>query len=168
MQTRLFFSIGFGFCIIALGIAYFLQYGLGLEPCPLCIVERLCIFLTLVIFGIAILHNPQKRGQQIYAGLSTLSVLLGLGFAARHLYLQALPKDQVPDCGPGFDYLIKNFPLSEVLPLLLKGSGQCAQSGPLFLSLTLSQWTAIAFVGLLFWSLAPLLGLIKMGTSKTP
>ncbi len=161
MKARLFFTIGFGVCAVMLGVAYFLQYGLHLEPCPLCILERIAVLVTLGLFGLAALHNPGKIGQKIYSLLISSTLILGLGIAGRHLYLQNLPKDQVPDCVPGFDYLIENFPLSEVLTLLVQGSGQCAQVGARLLGLSLSQWTAIALMGLLFWSLSPFFGIIK-------
>lgn len=164
MTTRLFFLIGFGICTAFLGVAYFLQYGMGLEPCPLCILERITLFLTLIIFALAILHNPKKLGTRLYLMLSNISILMGLGVAIRHVYLQQLPLDKIPECGPGFDYLIKNFPLSEVLMLLFQGSGQCARVGARVLGLSLAQWTAVAFTSLFIWNLSPLL--IKLKAKK--
>lgn len=161
MTTRLFFSIGFAMCALFLSVGYFLQYGLGLEPCPLCILDRLTLFATLIIFGLAILHNPKKMAKIIYLTLSTLTILAGLIIASRHLYLQHLPLDKIPECGPGFDYLIKNFPLSEVFQMLFHGSGQCARIGTRFLGLSLAQWTEMAFIILLLWNISPFVKMFK-------
>lgn len=161
IKSRLFFTLHFIVVSLMLGSAYFLQYGLKMEPCPLCILERVLLIGAIAVSLLAILHNPQRLGQKIYASLTTLIALMGVGFSGRHLYLQSLPKDQIPECIPGFDYLIQNFPIYEVIQLIFKGSGQCAQTGPLLMGLSLAQWSLIAFLGLLIINLAFLVRTLK-------
>jgi disulfide bond formation protein DsbB len=125
------------------------------------------IMLSLGISALAILHNPKSWGQKVYSLFNSAILIVGLGLSARHLYLQSLPADQIPECLPGFDYLIKNFPPTEVIKLLFQGSGQCAQVGARFIGLSLSQWSLIAFVVLFLWNLAPLVGMLKLTSKNT-
>lgn len=135
-------------CGAAIGFALYLQHVLGQEPCPLCIMQRVAVFAVAAVLIVAVVHNPQKTGQRVYAACGLLAALAGLGVAARHVWLQHLPADQVPECGPGLDYLLDVFPLQEVVQLVLRGSGECAKAGPLFLGGSLAEWTLLVFVAL--------------------
>lgn len=166
ITTRLFFTIHFLACLLILSVTYYLEYVLKLDPCPLCILERILLMFTVIVSGLAILHNPRRLGQKLYSLFNSGFLLLGLGLTLRHLYLQSLTQDKIPECIPGFDYLIKNFPLSEVIRLSLKGSGECAQIGLRFMGLSLAQWSFMAFVFLLIWNLAPIVGVLKLKVEK--
>ena len=140
-------------CTGMLSLAYILQYGFNLEPCPLCVLERFVLFIMLgsCILGLMI---KNKIIQKILYYLIIINNFLALAIAGRHLYLQSLPPEKVPACAPGFDFLINNFSASEVLSILLKGSGQCANIGPRFLYLSVAQWSFIGFSFLMLLSLS--------------
>lgn len=138
-------------CIGALFFAVtYLQQQLGLDPCPLCMASRLVVIALGVIFLLAWLHNPQQLGQRGYAVLGIPLSLSGIGLNLRHIWLQSLPPEQVPECGPGLEYLVENFPLKEVLSTILQGSGECAEVQWSFFGLSLPQQTLLLFVMLFF------------------
>ncbi len=128
--------------------AYALEYLGGLEPCPLCIFQRLAVAVLGVLFLAAALHHPRAWGSQVYAGLVTLAAIAGIGIAGRHLWLQSLPAEQVPACGPGLDYMLDTMPFSRVIGQVLGGSGQCAEVEPV-MGLPIPAWTLIVFIAAL-------------------
>lgn len=134
------------------GAALYLQYVLHQDPCPLCMVQRFIFIALLVVFVIAMLHNPARTGAKVYAVLVSLLALSGIGVASRHIWIQHLPKDEVPACGPGLDYMLENFPMSEVLQELMHGSGECAAKGWTFLMLGIPEWSLIWYVLLGTWA----------------
>lgn len=127
-------------------VALFAQYVLEMEPCPLCIFQRFAVIAMGVLFLIAALHGPARVGSRIYAILLALVSLAGSGVAGRHVWLQNLPKDQVPSCGPGLDLMLDMLPIMEVLSTVLSGSGECAEVSWRFLGLTIPGWTLVALV----------------------
>lgn len=136
------------------GAALYLQYVLHHEPCPLCMVQRFIFIALLVLFVVAALHNPKRLGARVYAALIALTALCGVAVASRHIWIQHLPKDEVPACGPGLDYMLENFPMSEVLQELMHGSGECAEKGWTFLTLTIPELSLIWYVLLGAWAVA--------------
>lgn len=134
------------------GAALYLQYVLRQDPCPLCMLQRFIFIAMLAVFVIATLHNPKRTGAKIYAALVTLLALSGVGVASRHIWLQNLPKDEVPACGPGLEYMLESFPLSEVLRELMHGSGECAAKGWTFLALGIPEWSLVWYVLLGVWA----------------
>lgn len=135
-------------CLVAMGFALYLQHVVGLEPCPLCIMQRIAVFAAMGVLVIAILHNPRAVGQRVYALSGLLAALFGLGVAGRHVWLQHLPADQVPACGPGLEYMLDVFPLKDALSMVLRGSGECATVDWTFLGFSLAELTLLVFVGL--------------------
>ena len=155
---RLLNAAGAAICFGALGYGIlWLQYRLGLEPCPLCVLDRVAFATAGVLFLLAALHGPRGIGRRIYAALTLVPLAFGLAVGGRHLWLQGLPADQVPACGPSLDYMLANFPLQQVIDLVLRGSGSCADIQWQFLGLSIPAWTlglfglltGIALVGLL-------------------
>ena len=130
-----------------------MQYAMGLHPCPLCITQRVFIILVGLTALIAALHHPGKKGQVIYSLFGIAFAGTGGGVSLRQVWLQNLPEDQVPACGPGLEYMFSNFPLSEALTLLFQGDGNCAEVSASFLGLTIPGWTAVAFAGLICFNL---------------
>ncbi|HLY96030.1 MAG: disulfide bond formation protein B [Sideroxydans sp.] len=128
------------------GAALYLQYVLRQDPCPLCMVQRVIFIAIGALFAIAALHNAKALGAKVYSVLIALSALSGVGVASRHIWIQHLPKDQVPACGPGLDYMLQNFPMSEVLQELMHGSGECAAKGWTFLTLGIPEWSLLGYV----------------------
>ncbi|MFT6051500.1 MAG: disulfide bond formation protein DsbB [Halioglobus sp.] len=119
------------FCLSALSalaivFAVVLERQLGLLPCPLCMTQRAFIVLMGVFALIAALHNPSAWGRRVYGVLCTLAVMAGGAVAARHVWLQYLPKDLVPACGPSLEYMLETLPFSETLNIVLMGDGNCA------------------------------------------
>ena len=136
--------LGFLACAALLGYAYYAQFVLHLEPCPLCIFQRIGVFALGVIFLIAALHDPAAFGRRMYALLLSLAALATVGIALRHLYIQSLPPGSVPACGASLDFMLKIFSLSEVLVKVLTGSGECARVTWRFLGLAMPGWVLIA------------------------
>ncbi len=138
---------------IMFSCALYLQYVLRQEPCPLCMIQRVIFIAIGSAFFIAALHNPARFAARIYSGFIALFSVVGVAVAGRHIWIQHLPKDQVPACGPGLDFMLKNFPLSEVWQELLHGSGECAEKSWTFLALGLPEWSLLAYLALGAWAL---------------
>ncbi len=143
---------GFLFASGLMGFGLYLQYVKHQEPCPLCMVQRVIFIAILVLFLLAATHGPKRLGARIYAGLIVLLSLSGVAVAARHIWIQHLPADQVPACGPGLDYMLETMPMSSVLKELLHGSGECAAKGWNFLTLGIPEWSLLCYLVLGFWA----------------
>jgi disulfide bond formation protein DsbB len=137
---------GFLACACLLAYAYYAQFFLHLEPCPLCIFQRIGVFALGVVFLVAALHDPAALGRRLYALLLGAAALATIGVAWRHLYIQSLPPDSVPACGASLDFMLKVFSLSEVLVKVLTGSGECAKVTWEFLGLAMPAWVLISAV----------------------
>jgi len=135
-------------CVLLLGFALYNQYVDYLDPCPLCVFQRL-VFIWMGAFALlAAIHNPGRTGLRIYAWLAASGAVLGAAIAGRHIWLQSLPADEVPECGPGLNYMLDNFPLTEVLASVLRGSGSCAEVIWSFMGMSMPMWTLIWYTGL--------------------
>jgi len=142
---RLAFALGFLVCAALIGWALWLQYGEGLEPCPLCHFQRAAVVLIGLVFLVGTFHNPGRIGAAIYSVLLFLFAALGAALALRQVWLQALPKDQVPACGMGLGYMMDSMPFADVITRVLEGSGECADKGWVFLGLSIAGWTLAFF-----------------------
>ena len=148
MTARLGNFCGFAACAALLAYAYYTQYFLHLDPCPLCILQRVGILALGTVFLLATVHDPVSWGRRLYAVLVGLAALATAGVALRHLYIQSLPPDAVPACGASLAYMMKIFSLNEVLVKVLTGSGECARITWRFLGLSMPGWVLIAALGL--------------------
>ncbi|ROS01972.1 disulfide bond formation protein DsbB [Sinobacterium caligoides] len=153
-QTNLVIFLG---CCGLMAVGYFMQYMLGLEPCPLCMTQRVFIILTGVWALLAYLHSPALIGTRVYAFLVALSALIGGGFSMRQLHLQSLPAELAPTCGPSIDYMFETFPFTKALEVMLKGDGNCAEVVWTFMGISIPGWTLVAFAGLFMLGLWQLL-----------
>ena len=134
----------FLFCVLLITYALSTQYVLGLEPCPLCILQRVAGIALGLSFLFMALRPPQTKQSKFFASLLVMIVSsVGVGIAARHVWLQHLPPDQVPGCGPGLDFMMANFPLSEVFQMVFSGSGECAEISWSFAFLSMPAWVII-------------------------
>jgi disulfide bond formation protein DsbB len=140
-------------CFCLIGYALYLQYAHDEEPCPLCILQRLAVIAMGLVFLVAALHAPRGLALRVYGTLAAATGMVGAAIAARHVWLQSLPKDRVPECGPGLEFMLEQFPLSQVFALVLRGSGECAEAGWRFLGLTIAGWSLVWFLGLTVLSL---------------
>ena len=136
------FALGAVVCAALLGFGYYLQYVEGLQPCPLCMVQRGFFYLMLFFFALGALHG---RGARIYSIFVFLSAAGGAATASRQVWLQSLPPDKVPQCGPDLSFMLDNFPLSRTLEKLFYGSGECAAVDWKFLGLSIAGWALAWF-----------------------
>ena len=127
LSVRQKYFLGFLFCSGLIGYALFAQFFLNLEPCPLCIFQRVSVIAMGIIFLACSLLEPKSNlAKFISSTLFVISGTFGVGVASRHVWLQNLPSDQVPGCGPGLDFMMSTFPINEVFEMVFNGSGECA------------------------------------------
>jgi disulfide bond formation protein DsbB len=151
-SRRWAYSLAFGLCAALIGYALYLQYGLGLEPCPLCIFQRVVVLIMGIVFLAAAVQDPHDRGARVYALLLTIAGAVGIALALRHLWIQAQPAGSVPTCGMGLNYMLETFPVADVIEKVLKGSGECSKVD-VVLGMSIPMWTLLLFVGLTGWAL---------------
>lgn len=144
ISPRLLFLAVFLACAALMGYGLYLQHVQNLEPCPLCILQRYAFIVVGAIALVAALHGPGRVGHAIYALLLILAAGAGAGVAGRQTWLQHYPP-QVYDCGPDLAYMIESFPLSQVLPKIFKGEGDCAKVVWKFLGLSIPEWALLWF-----------------------
>lgn len=153
LSQRGAYAAGAAVCAALLGFGYYLQYGQGLEPCPLCYVQRYFFYAVLIVLLVAAIHDPRRAGALVYGILVTLFAAGGAAAASRQVWLQHLPADKVPQCGPDLQFMLKNLPLSETLARLIQGSGDCAKVDWSFLGLSIAGWALVWFVVLALYAL---------------
>ena len=156
-SPRIFYSIIFVICASLLGFGLYLEHAVGLEPCPLCIFQRVAYIVIGLFALIASIHNPQKLFERIYTGLILITSLSGAGIAGRQIWLQHLPEDKIPECGPGLEYMLDAFPFTDALRMILSGSGECAEVQWTFLSFSIAEWSIVCFTCLTIACLASLI-----------
>lgn len=138
--------VGFA-AFVLLAVAFYMEYEMGLEPCPLCMLQRI-VFLIIGIVSIAsALHNSARSYRRYAIGIVVFS-LMGAGLSMRHLYLQGLPEEQLPACLPGLSYMVEVFPWQEIMSAMIMGTGECGDVVWTFLGLSIPGWTLVAFVGM--------------------
>ncbi|MDP1671931.1 MAG: disulfide bond formation protein B [Burkholderiales bacterium] len=146
MDTRYGYIAGAAICAGLLGFGLYLQHVDGQDPCPLCIFQRVAFIALGAVYLVAAIHGPGRTGAVVYAVLGAICAATGAGLAARHVWLQSLPADQVPACGPGLAYMMEQFPLMRMLQSVLSGSGECAEADWRFLGLTIAGWSLLWFI----------------------
>lgn len=141
LSNRTLFSLGALASALLLGSGYYLQYFQGQDPCPLCLVQRGFYYAFGAVFLAAALHDPARAGAIAYSIAGLVFALGGAGVATRQVWLQHLPPDKVPACGPDLFYMLENFPLARALEKLFVGSGQCAEVKWRFLGFSIAEWS---------------------------
>jgi disulfide bond formation protein DsbB len=141
-------AAGFGSVVALMSYALYQQHVVGLEACPLCILQRVALMTLGAVFAVAALHAPRGAGARVYAVLGALAALTGMGISGWHVRLQNLPPAEVPACGPGFDYIMDAFGWLGGLRMIFTGSGECAVVNWEFLGLSMPAWVFIWFVAL--------------------
>tara|TARA_B100001105_G_scaffold111214_1_gene89211 strand:+ start:2618 stop:3118 length:501 start_codon:yes stop_codon:yes gene_type:complete len=147
-NSRKFFIVIFTICIGLLIFGLYLEHVHGLEACPLCIFQRIAYTVIIFIALIGAIHNPRNLLQNIYKLLMVISSITGAAIAGRQIWLQHLPPELVPECGPGFDYMFNVFPFGEALKMIFTGSGECAEVKWRFIGLSIAEWSLIMFIGI--------------------
>lgn len=149
---RLRFLLGFVACAALIGFALYSQKAWGLNPCPLCIFQRIAFGVLGIVFLLGGLFAPRGvTGRRVWGMLALIPALAGIGIAGRHVYLTHLPPDQVPSCGPPLDFMMEASPLADVVKQVLTGSGECAKVDWAFLGLSMPAWALLWFVLLTAW-----------------
>lgn len=146
MSSRVVFLGVFLACAGLMAFGLYLQHVQNLEPCPLCIFQRYAFVITGIIALLAALHGPGRIGRAVYGLLLVLAAAAGAGIAGRQTWLQHNPP-KVFDCGPDLGYMLDSFPLTQVLPKVFKGEGDCAAAGWRFLHLSIAEWALVWFIG---------------------
>ncbi len=146
LSPRLGYSAGFLICGLLIAFALYLQYYEYQNPCPLCILQRIAFIAMMVVFLAGATHGPRRAGAYFYSALLIIIAAIGAAIATRHVWLQHLPKDRVPECGPGLEYMLNRFPLTQALEKIFRGSGECAEAGWTFLTLTIAEWSLLWLV----------------------
>ena len=148
ISPRLGFALAALVCAALIGFGYYLQFVKGLEPCPLCLLQRGFFYAVLAVCVVGALHGPAGRGRIVYGVLAFLVAAGGAAVASRQVWLQHLPKDQVPQCGPDLFFMLQNFPLSQTLQKLIAGTGECAEVDWTFLGFSIAEWSLVWFCAL--------------------
>ena len=151
---RAAYALGFLVCAGLMAWAYYLQYVMELEPCPLCVFQRVAVIATGIVFLVAALHGPGRAGAIFYAVLTFVAAGIGAGIAGWQVWIQAQPKGSVAACGMGLDYMLDTLPLTDVISRVLKGSGECAEQGWVFLGLAIPSWTFVFFIAMIVAAIA--------------
>ncbi len=158
------YLLGFLLCSGLLGAAYYFEYQLYLDPCPLCIVQRILTLLIGLLCLVAFFVRNTQWPQRITMMLVMLVSLGGIWVTNHHIWIQGLPADEVPECGPGLAYMMDSLSVNELLTAMLKGDGSCAEVSWTFLALSMPQWMLLVFSGFLMVSM---LGLLRVWKHKT-
>ncbi|MEJ2603048.1 MAG: disulfide bond formation protein B [Gammaproteobacteria bacterium] len=137
---------GFLACAGMMGFALYAEHVLQLEPCPLCVFQRVATIGLGLLFLLAALHNPAGWGSRVWAALIVVAAGIGASIAGRHVWIQSLPPDEVPACGAGLDYLLDTVPLVDVIREVFTGSGECAELKWSFLGLSMPAWVLICML----------------------
>ena len=146
MTPRKWFFITLAVCVGLLSFAFYQQYRNFMDPCPLCVFQRIG-FMGMGMFALlAVIHNPARVGRRIYGVLIGLFAAFGAAVAGRHVWLQNLPPEQVPECGPGLNYMLETMPLTDALSKVFLGSGSCAEVHWTFIGLSMPGWTLAWFI----------------------
>ena len=132
-------------CSALLAMGYYIQFVEHIEPCPMCIFQRLCYFAVIAVALAGTLHGPRRGWHGLYCGLLFLASAIGAGIAGRQTWLQHLPADKVPECGPGLNFMLEMYPLAEVVKKALKGTGDCAKVDWTLLGFSIAEWSLLCF-----------------------
>lgn len=145
---RIQFLFGFLVCSSLLAYAVFAQYGQMFDPCPLCIFQRIALGATAIVALVGAAHSPKSAvGRKVYGLLAFLAAGTGAGIAVRHVWLQHLPPDQVPSCGPSLSFMLDSMPsYLDVIKKVLQGSGECATVDWTLFGFSMPEWTLLCFV----------------------
>ena len=146
LLPRLGYVFGFLACAGLIGFALYLQYYEYQDPCPLCLLQRIVYIALMVAFLVAAVHGPARTGATVYGALAFLTAGIGAAIATRHVWLQHLPPDKVPECGPSLEFMMRKYPLFQAMEKVLGGTGQCAEVGWKFLGLSIAEWSLAWFV----------------------
>ncbi len=146
LEVRPFNLMAAAVCVVLLSYAYYSQFVLGLEPCPLCIFQRIAMIALLLVFLVAAALGGGPLRSRIMAGLLGATAVSGAGISAWHIRQQHLPGDEWAACGADLGYMIEVFSFWETLQMAFTGTGDCAEVDWAFLGLSMPAWVGIFFL----------------------
>lgn len=147
-SPRSLFFLAFIGCVLMMAAALYLEHVVGLAPCPLCIVQRICVIGFGLVCLIAAIHDPRNTGRRIYSVVALLFVFAGGATAIRQIWLQSIPADQLPSCLPSLEYMMDALPFQDIARLVLHGTAECAEVSWTLLGLSIPEWTLLAFIAM--------------------
>jgi disulfide bond formation protein DsbB len=153
LNGRMGYFLGFLASFGLVGLALWIQQEYSLDPCPLCISQRMAFMALGGLFLLAALHNPTGRWRIVHGVLQVAATVVGALIASRHIWIQAHPEEVMEECGAGFDFMVENFPASQTIQLIFNGSGECAAIDWTLFGLTIPQLSLIAFIGMAIYAL---------------
>ena len=154
-SRTLFFGL-FAVCVGLLAFGLYLQHVVGLEPCPMCIMQRYAFIGVALAALVAGLHSPGRSGTRVYAGLILLLALTGGGVAVRQSWIQLYPPE-FAECGPDLEFMLGSFPLADALPMIFQGAGDCSKVDWTFLGLSIANWSLVMFTLVALFAIAMIL-----------
>ncbi len=157
VQPRTLFLLAFLGCLALMGGALYLEHVVGLNPCPLCIVQRIFVMLFGAVCLVAAIHGPGRGGRRVYAVLGLLMALGGAATAARQIWLQSVPADQLEACLPSLEFMMQALPLQEIVTLVFRGTADCAEVTWTLFGFSLPEWSLLAFLAMAVVALFQLL-----------
>jgi disulfide bond formation protein DsbB len=155
-SPRSLFFLAFVGCTLMMIAALYLEHVVGLAPCPLCIVQRICVIGFGLVCLIAAIHGPRRTGRRVYSIVALLFALAGGATAIRQIWLQNMPADELPSCLPSLEYMMDALPFQEIIRLVLHGTAECAEVNWTLLGLSIPEWTLLAFIAMAlftFWQM---------------
>ncbi len=147
ISNQYLFLMVFLACASLLGTAYYFEYALYMDPCPLCIMQRIAVLMVGLVGLSGFIFAKGVKGQKVHGVLMALSAIFGICVAGRHVWIQSLPADQIPTCGPSLEYMVDTLPWAEVLTVMLRGNGNCADAQWSLLGMSMPMWVLVWFVG---------------------
>jgi len=156
LSSRALFLGLFAVCVGLLAFGLYLQHVVGLEPCPMCIMQRYAfvgVALTALVAG---LHSPGGSGIRAYAAVILLLALTGAGVAVRQTWIQLYPPE-FAECGPDLEFMLGSFPLADALPMIFQGAGDCSKIDWTFLGLSIANWSLVMFTLVALFAIATIL-----------
>ncbi|HBX57409.1 disulfide bond formation protein B [Pseudomonas sp. UBA2684] len=156
-SPRSLFLLAFVGCLVLMGAALYLEHVVGLEPCPLCVVQRVCVIGFGLVCLLAALHAPGRTGRRVYALGALLFAAAGAATAGRQIWLQSVPADQLPACLPSLDYMMEALPFQDIVRMVLHGSADCAEVSWTLFGMSIPEWSLLGFVAMLLFGVFQLL-----------
>ena len=151
-QRRIYLAL-FVACVAAMAFALYAQHGLGLEPCPLCIFQRIAFAALGVVLLLAGLAAPKGvGGRRAWGVLGLVAAAVGIGVAGRHVWMQLYPPER-PSCGAPFAFMRETMDTPSLIKQVLTGTGDCGAIDWTFLGLSMPWWSLIWFALLALWVL---------------
>ncbi len=148
MNRRQINILGALACATMMGVALFAQFGLHLQPCNMCILQRICVVSLGLVFLAAALHDPATPGARLYSVFIAAAALAGVAVSGRHIWMSMQPLGSLPSCGADFYTMVQMIPITDVVAKIWNGGGECQMVPWRLLGLSMQTWVLIGAAGL--------------------